>query len=512
MSALLEVEESLKKAGFRTLPADSSMRPSFVAAKADVGIVAVDVVTESQDARKNLNLKIAQLRMDIPELSSAAISRRIVDEVAPDTSDELYCLSDVVSGRWLEGLSPQPVSEDVLSSLVVSTSPIFSFDVPRRQELSDSSQISRHAERLVLDAAQASAAQIESTGLTMISGPPGSGKTLVLAARARWLAEKHPEWNIEVLCYNRLLVPYLEHLIGRYSNIQVSTFGRFTSRHGLRVSLSDDDQSRKRASAAIEDAYPCVDAFLVDEWQDFHLEWILLLQAMLFPGRGGITLAGDPMQALYRDVTELPVLSQASEHTVALDRAYRSTKSIMKVAGALEVGDADLTGFDSPSGEPCDLVWADNAAGQADAIARDIQLLLEDGYRARDIAILYTRRWQLGKLVGALKIADIPFSVARPKDAVDLDLDDDSVKLITVHSAKGYEFGTVFLAGLEHLPEPSDEPESARQGRTGYVGVTRARDRLVMTYSKDNTYLTRLRTLSEDSLRRWVWPDDYPDE
>ena len=43
----------------------------------------------------------------------------------------------------------------------------------------------------------------------MLSGPPGSGKTLVLAGRAKYLAARHPDWRIVVLCYNNSLVPYL---------------------------------------------------------------------------------------------------------------------------------------------------------------------------------------------------------------------------------------------------------------------------------------------------------------
>ena len=36
----------------------------------------------------------------------------------------------------------------------------------------------------------------------LIRGVAGSGKTLILASRAKMLAKKHPDWNILILCFN----------------------------------------------------------------------------------------------------------------------------------------------------------------------------------------------------------------------------------------------------------------------------------------------------------------------
>jgi DNA helicase-2/ATP-dependent DNA helicase PcrA len=65
---------------------------------------------------------------------------------------------------------------------------------------------------------------------------------------------------------------------------------------------------------------------------------------------------------------------------------------------------------------------------------------------------------------------------------------DSCVQLMTIHSAKGLEFESVFLTGLENglfplhgsLEEP-DELEEER--RLCYVGVTRAKQNLHMTYA-----------------------------
>jgi len=64
----------------------------------------------------------------------------------------------------------------------------------------------------------------------------------------------------------------------------------------------------------------------------------------------------------------------------------------------------------------------------------------------------------------------------------------DCVQLMTIHSAKGLEFETVFLTGLENglfpLHGSLEEPEELEEERRlCYVGVTRAKHNLHMTYA-----------------------------
>jgi DNA helicase-2/ATP-dependent DNA helicase PcrA len=58
--------------------------------------------------------------------------------------------------------------------------------------------------------------------------------------------------------------------------------------------------------------------------------------------------------------------------------------------------------------------------------------------------------------------------------------------MMTMHSAKGLEFPTVIIAGLEeglfpHSRSKDDEEELEEERRLCYVGMTRARQRLVLT-------------------------------
>ncbi|WP_148571873.1 3'-5' exonuclease [Nocardioides caldifontis] len=502
----------LTEAGLSVFWPESDDLPSLVAVDAQWGLLVVDLVEHEEGALVELNRKLARLRNDIPQIARVPTQRLVVAGDASASDGRTLALADVFEGTFVSGLTPNAIDEGAVSAVTDRFAPRLSIDVPRRDPMSDEGASARAARRLVLDATQSGIACRKVEDVLLVTGPPGSGKTLVLAARAKWLATQNPSWRIVLLCYNRLLVPYLETLVWGHANITVCTFGQLTSRLRIRVSLDNEEWARQNVKHALKQVKPVFDAVLVDEWQDFMDAWTRLVLATVRPGRGGVTLAGDPKQALYRDANSEVALAGHEVEMATLTRPYRSTRQILEVTSALD-RTMDVKGReDAFDGQAVDLVWAENVSELGAAIARDIQLLLaEDKRNPQDIGVLVTRKWDIGKVMYALKKVSVPARAVYPNQAKEFDLSEPSVKVMTVHSAKGYEFDVVFLVGMEHLADPDGSERAGREGRCGYVGSTRAKDQLVLTYSRDNVYLDRIRSLPDELVQQWVWPDDYPE-
>ncbi len=79
------------------------------------------------------------------------------------------------------------------------------------------------------------------------------------------------------------------------------------------------------------------------------------------------------------------------------------------------------------------------------------------------------------------------------QDTLDKKQDRPGVKLMTVHASKGLEFNTVFVTGLEHGLFPHERGErltgadAEEERRLMYVAVTRAREKLYLTYASMRT-------------------------
>ncbi|MFN3255837.1 MAG: DNA helicase PcrA [Ilumatobacter sp.] len=138
------------------------------------------------------------------------------------------------------------------------------------------------------------------------------------------------------------------------------------------------------------------------------------------------------------------------------------------------------------------LVADDDDLGPGDVL----QAALEgSGYlaelEAEDTIEAHTRIENLGELVGSAReftvIDEFMEQVALVADTDQLD-DDDQVVLMTLHSAKGLEFPTVFLVGVEegvfpHIRSLTEPAEMEEERRLAYVGITRAMRRLYMSHA-----------------------------
>lgn len=150
-----------------------------------------------------------------------------------------------------------------------------------------------------------------------VRGPAGCGKSFGLAARAARLASdgKH----VLVLSHNTTLSNYHRTLVdarcleyaANPSLVTCTNFHQFCSRlvddaerSGITTSTTSEgpwyDQAIRRAHEACEAGYEArYDAVLVDEGQDFTLDWWNLLRHHVVSPDGEMLLVADPTQDVY---------------------------------------------------------------------------------------------------------------------------------------------------------------------------------------------------------------------
>ncbi len=86
--------------------------------------------------------------------------------------------------------------------------------------------------------------------------------------------------------------------------------------------------------------------------------------------------------------------------------------------------------------------------------------------------------------------------IALVQDADSIDPNAKAVTLMTLHSAKGLEFDSVFIVGVEeglfpHSRALMDESEMEEERRLAYVGITRAKERLYLVYAQERNIYGR---------------------
>lgn len=114
--------------------------------------------------------------------------------------------------------------------------------------------------------------------------------------------------------------------------------------------------------------------------------------------------------------------------------------------------------------------------------------------RRQNIDELISKAVQYEETVDEPSLSGFLEEVALVADIDNLDENNDMVSLMTIHSAKGLEFPIVYLAGMEDRLFPSymsistgDESDIEEERRLCYVGITRAKETLIMSAARMRT-------------------------
>jgi SOS regulatory protein LexA len=241
---------------------------------------------------------------------------------------------------------------------------------------------------------------------------------------------------------------------------------------------------------------------IVDESQDLTRSQLLFLKEIQNPkSYGSIFFIGDSAQSIYAQSWIGSGRSFASigfnmaGRSNSLSKNYRTTTQISQAAYSLIRECPDIIedeNFVEPSlldkqGDyPVYKAFNDKPA-ESDYLCREIKAL-QASHAPGDIAIIARFRNQLDDIKVNLDKQGVKTQFFTDKEST---FESDAVKLITMHSIKGLEFGVVFIIDLNDkvLPyHPSKDTESmadeeVQERRLLYVGMTRATDLLYLLSS-----------------------------
>ncbi len=181
--------------------------------------------------------------------------------------------------------------------------------------------------------------------------------------------------------------------------------------------------------------------------------------------------------------------------TIAKIESFARTNAMTFIDALRRAGEAGVGGR-SLKGIAAFLSLLDSFTEElAEGPAAALEVILRDtGYVAEledDNSIEAEGRLEnLQELVGTARqfdeIDEFLEQVSLVTDTDQLDDDDSSVVLMTLHAAKGLEFPVVVIIGMEdgifpHMRSLTDPDEMEEERRLAYVGITRAQQRLYLT-------------------------------
>lgn len=251
-------------------------------------------------------------------------ARGLLNEISVDEKSESYVL--VYGGDQLE--SPDGAREIAVGSRRRGEKPDRrmrpAYIARLRRQLSESEWISDQRHPLVLSKSARNIARNPGRAkIRRVRGPAGSGKTLGLAARAAELAKQ--EKSVLVLCFNITLTHLIKDLAARHCREIGANHRQILSTHfhgfcidvldkvGARYSdfSSEDENDDGRFDSLFQQAKKSYeraelrsllrrfDAVLVDEGQDFFLEWWNFLRLDVRKPNGEMLLVDDSTQDVY---------------------------------------------------------------------------------------------------------------------------------------------------------------------------------------------------------------------
>ena len=508
------------------------LRPTLVNAKGRLCFPVGHVVAFSRISRKHL--KSAGLSEIFPERET--VSKEILEEWG---ELEGNALEQALKTYFTAQFPFEKLDAEVMEKIRTAINPsrgVLQVKLNLSEDVEQSLEIlAEHRDLMhTLDDRQESAAVGLNSGHRILLGVAGSGKTLVLQARARYLAKADPKAKILLLCYNRTLAGWLRHQLRDVAeNVEVKNFHAFAA--GFKTGwVKSDDLLGDRLLAKLRFSDFGYDAVLIDEGQDFVESWFRCAVAALKDRENGdLVVAIDGAQGLYKrkGFTWVSVGIKASGRVetkrLGLDRNYRNTRTIVRAAGAFattgEEGEESESSLIvdpelsvTPGGLPPVILQGENRHEEARAVYRIVKGALSGSWygkkvaplKPEEIGILYPpfpkgsqegielQEW-LGKMVDGMQSLAPTIWLSAPKMRGAQDPRDRAaepgIKVQTIHSAKGLQYRAVIVLWGDLLPSGGRVPvREVQDRRLLYVAMTRAESLLAITQSRPSRFVDEI--------------------
>ena len=305
----------------------------------------------------------------------------------------------------------------------------------------------------------------------VVTGPAGSGKTMLALAHAERLVRKGQ--RVLFICFNRALRDELRTKYQKEENLLINTFHSacLALAKKAEIPLSSDDKSAPLTqdywdtelplalSAAIEKLGPQYDALIVDEGQDLNDDWLeALVGTLKDPDKAHIWLFMDDNQRVFDSNLKPPQGYMRFDLTVNC----RNTQAIHREVMKKYTGEVEIEAI-GPDGRELELIHTDDAPTTVAAVIAG--LCDKEEVPPQDIVVLSSHN--IEKSAVAAHGAGKYTYVKEPKPLGPY------IRFSSIRGFKGLESPVVILCELEDIDDGSLDKQL-------YVAFSRARNHVVV--------------------------------
>jgi superfamily I DNA and RNA helicase len=380
----------------------------------------------------------------------------------------------------------------------------------------------------LLDFEQEKLARKLGDGHRLLFGVAGSGKTVLLIARARTLALKYPNWRILILCYNRLLRNLIYQVINPQdykADITISTFHAWVrnsiigpNNEFARIYKEGEQKAKKEGKLDdfFHDFVPKIflqsleslgekkvyyDAILIDEAQDFEEDWFRGIIKVLNPSTNSLLITCDGLQGIYdrKRFYWSDVGIQAKGRVKKFEKSYRipieigilAQKSLPNTLRELLDKEDEFISTKEYVGDhgTVEVILSDSREEEYKKLAEKIFRLLKQPQR-----ILVLFQYNMAK-----KHYEYPFFEELKKLNIEWkelenhNYESPGLFIATIHGSKGLESDVILI------PEVNTYITNAHR-QLLYVGITRTRKKLILSAHKSTDLIDNLRLYQNSEI------------